>query len=352
MTSCRSKKRMKYWIEPFIIQETVHNCTNQSRLMKRSVCKLWWLLQNTVHVIILLFYYLPFNIASDISAMNLMITVNLLLTDLTIKTIINQSYPLMTSIQWSCVIVHVWFPPLSPSGQLSNALLVPFSLHRWNSEPNLAHCSLARSSSQPHSSSSTTSSPSSVSQPGNHPFLRANVAPPPSAPVPLRRSESVGRAPLLRHTNPRSSIIPQRDSDYELEPERSRKRAIDNQYMLLWPHWVTRLHHLQQTAVSCEANTLTHTHAYDHAHIIQAHFVAPPSFTWVYETLREHMITADSWTWACKSLSDECAAVCISHRNTHSHSLGLCWVCVYQRQILTTSTPSPSVHSECILGVL
>lgn len=95
-----------------------------------------------------------------------------------------------------------------------------------------------------------------------------------------------------------------------------------------------------------------HTHAYDHAHIIQAHFVAPPSFTWVYETLREHMITADSWTWACKSLSDECAAVCISHRNTHSHSLGLCWVCVYQRQILTTSTPSPSVHSECILGVL
>ncbi|XP_053182134.1 SH2B adapter protein 3 [Scomber japonicus] len=135
------------------------------------------------------------------------------------------------AVTLSSFVVAGSSPP--SQGQLSNALLVPFSLHRWNSEPNLAHCSLARSSSQPHSSSSTTSSPSSVSQPGNHPFLRANVAPPPSAPVPLRRSESVGRAPLLRHTNPRTSIIPQRDSDYELEPERSRKRAIDNQYMLL-----------------------------------------------------------------------------------------------------------------------
>uniref|UniRef100_A0A3Q3X5M4 SH2 domain-containing protein n=1 Tax=Mola mola TaxID=94237 RepID=A0A3Q3X5M4_MOLML len=36
--------------------------------------------------------------------------------------------------------------------------------------------------------------------------------------------------PLLRHP---TSHIPQRDSDYELEPERGRKRAIDNQYMLL-----------------------------------------------------------------------------------------------------------------------
>lgn len=171
---------------------------------------------------------------------------------------------------------------LSSSGQLANALLVPFSLHRWNSEPNLAHCSLARSSSQPHSSStsSTTSSPSSVSQPGNHPFPRANPAPPPSTHVPLRRSESVGRGPLLRHTNPHTSIIPQRDSDYELEPERSRKRAIDNQYMLLWPRWVAHLHHLQQTAVSCEANTLIHLHAYDHAYIILTYFLPHPASRW------------------------------------------------------------------------
>lgn len=123
------------------------------------------------------------------------------------------------------------------SGQLSGALLVPFSLHRWNSEPNLAHCSLSRCSSQPASSSTTssttTSGPSSVSQPGNHPFPRTNPVPPPSALAPLRRSESVGRRPLHRHTNLHTPIIPQRDSDYELEPQRNRKRAIDNQYMLL-----------------------------------------------------------------------------------------------------------------------
>ena len=124
--------------------------------------------------------------------------------------------------------------PSCSAGQLSAALLVPFSLHRWNSEPSLAHCSLARSSSQPRSSSSTSSSTtSSVSQPGNHPTPRGNPVPPPSAPVPLRRSESVGRGPLLRHPHTHTPIIPQRDSDYELEPERNRKRAIDNQYMLL-----------------------------------------------------------------------------------------------------------------------
>lgn len=134
------------------------------------------------------------------------------------------------------------------SGQLSGAVLVPFSLHRWSSEPSLAHCSLARSSSQPPSSCSTTSStssPSSASHPGNHPFIRTNPAPepPPSAPAPLRRSESVGRRPLLRHT-PHAPIIPQRDSDYELEPDRGRKRAIDNQYTMLWPTKVERRHHL------------------------------------------------------------------------------------------------------------
>lgn len=134
-----------------------------------------------------------------------------------------------------------YFSPPSP-GRLSGALLVPFSLHRWSSEPSLAHCSLACSSSQPPSSCSTsnttaspTSNPSTVSQLGNTPFMRTNPFPDPTAtaPPPLRRSESVGRRPLLRHPNPHTSIIPQRDSDYELEPDRGRKRAIDNQYMLL-----------------------------------------------------------------------------------------------------------------------
>lgn len=141
------------------------------------------------------------------------------------------------AVTLSSFVVAGSSPP--SQGQLSGALLVPFSLHRWSSEPSLAHCSLARSSSQPRSScstststTSTTSSPSSISQSGSRPFTRTNPAPDPpaSAPTPLRRSESVGRRPLLRHPNPH---IPQRDSDYELEPDRSRKRAIDNQYMLL-----------------------------------------------------------------------------------------------------------------------
>ncbi|XP_044053829.1 SH2B adapter protein 3 isoform X2 [Siniperca chuatsi] len=136
------------------------------------------------------------------------------------------------AVTLSSFVVAGSSPP--SQGQLSGTLLVPFSLHRWSSEPSLAHCSLARSSTQPPSScsTSTTSSPSSVSQPANRPFSRTNRVPdpPPSAPAPLRRSESVGRRPLLRHPNPH---IPQRDSDYELEPERGRKRAIDNQYMLL-----------------------------------------------------------------------------------------------------------------------
>ncbi|XP_078107166.1 SH2B adaptor protein 3 [Sander vitreus] len=138
------------------------------------------------------------------------------------------------AVTLSSFVVAGSSPP--SQGQLSGALLVPFSLHRWSSEPSLAHCSLARGVTQPRSScsssTSTTSSPSSVSQPGNRPVTRTNPVPdpPPSAPAPLRRSESVGRRPLLRHPNPH---IPQRDSDYELEPERGRKRAIDNQYMLL-----------------------------------------------------------------------------------------------------------------------
>lgn len=92
----------------------------------------------------------------------------------------------------------------------------------------MAHCSLARTSSQPPSSCSTSSSHSSVSQPGNQALTLTRPDPPPPVPAPLRRSESVGRRPLLRHSH-----IPQRDSDYELEPDRGRKRAVDNQYMLL-----------------------------------------------------------------------------------------------------------------------
>ncbi|XP_026177054.1 SH2B adapter protein 3 [Mastacembelus armatus] len=137
------------------------------------------------------------------------------------------------AVTLSSFVVAGSSPP--SQGQLSGALLVPFSLHRWSSEPSLAHCSLARSSSQPPSSTSSTSGPNSVSQAGNHPFTRTNPGPdpPPSAPAPLRRSESVGRRPHLRHPNQHTPFIPQRDSDYELEPERGRKRAIDNQYMLL-----------------------------------------------------------------------------------------------------------------------
>ncbi|XP_014883765.1 SH2B adapter protein 3 [Poecilia latipinna] len=121
-------------------------------------------------------------------------------------------------------------------GQLSGALLVPFSLHRWSSEPSLARCSLARSSSQPPAFSPTPTSTTSTSSPGSFSqFGRVvpTAEPAPSAPAHLRRSESVGRRPLLRSPNPHAPIIPQRDSDYELEPDRGRKRAIDNQYMLL-----------------------------------------------------------------------------------------------------------------------
>ncbi|XP_041642982.1 SH2B adapter protein 3 [Cheilinus undulatus] len=128
------------------------------------------------------------------------------------------------AVTLSSFVVAGSSPP--SQGQLSGTFLVPFSLHRWSSEPSLAHCSLARNSAP-----STTSSPSSASQPGSRPSTRPAPDPPPSVPAPLRRSESVGRRPLLRHhPNPH---LPQRDSDYELEPDRGRKRAIDNQYMLL-----------------------------------------------------------------------------------------------------------------------
>lgn len=211
---------------------------------------------------------------------------------------------------------------LPSSGQLSGALLVPFSLHRWSSEPSLAHCSLAGSSSQPPSScsTSTTSSPSSVFQTGNHPFTRTNPAPnpPPSVPAPLRRSESMGRRPLLRHPNPH---IPQRDSDYELEPERGRKRAIDNQYMLLWYCPVQHLHHLWQS--------------HDHAHVTQTYLITPPSSMWVCETLIERMKVI---TNRLMNISEQISVWWMRRtEHTHTHSLRVC---------LPVSDPH-NLHPEC-----
>ncbi|XP_077417534.1 SH2B adaptor protein 3 isoform X2 [Vanacampus margaritifer] len=136
------------------------------------------------------------------------------------------------AVTLSSFVVAGSSPPAQ--GQLSGALLVPFSLHRWNSEPNLAHCGASRCSQPPSSSSSSSSSSScaATGASGPQPPRRAAPAPPTSAASnPVRRSESAGRRPPLRHANP--PVIPQRDSDYELEPERGRKRAIDNQYMLL-----------------------------------------------------------------------------------------------------------------------
>ncbi|XP_029961095.1 SH2B adapter protein 3 [Salarias fasciatus] len=142
------------------------------------------------------------------------------------------------AVTLSSFVVSGSSPP--SQGQLSGALLVPFSLHRWSSEPSLAHCSLARSSSQPPSSAAAPAAAPAPSQSsGSHPSARTHHGPDPapSAPLPLRRSESMGRRPLLRqphpHPHPHTPIIPQRDSDYELEPDRGRKRAIDNQYMFL-----------------------------------------------------------------------------------------------------------------------
>ncbi|XP_052453676.1 SH2B adapter protein 3-like [Carassius gibelio] len=109
------------------------------------------------------------------------------------------------------------------SSALGSPLLVPFS--RWSSEPSLAHCS---PDSCPQSSPSTVQS-SALDALQHHMPLSFPDRP---VPVPLRRSESVGRRNLLRHPNPLPPLLANRDSDYELEPpNRGRKRAIDNQYM-------------------------------------------------------------------------------------------------------------------------
>ncbi|XP_028853124.1 SH2B adapter protein 3 [Denticeps clupeoides] len=127
------------------------------------------------------------------------------------------------------------------SGSCSAAVPVPFSLHRWSSEPSLALCATAcgprllPSSFNPTTTSTSTPSSSTISsthQPPPHPPALPERLP---APPPLRRSESVGRRPMLqRHPNPLPPLRHQRDSDYELEPpDRGRKRAIENQYMFL-----------------------------------------------------------------------------------------------------------------------
>ncbi|XP_051535761.1 SH2B adapter protein 3-like [Myxocyprinus asiaticus] len=110
------------------------------------------------------------------------------------------------------------------SSAFGSPVLVPFS--RWSSEPSLARCSL---DSYPLSGPSVAQScsPPSALVPALH-----RILPDRPVPVPLRRSESVGRRNLLRHPNPLPPLLPNRDSDYELEPpDRGRKRAIDNQYM-------------------------------------------------------------------------------------------------------------------------
>ncbi|XP_017211718.2 SH2B adapter protein 3 isoform X1 [Danio rerio] len=111
------------------------------------------------------------------------------------------------------------------SSAFGSPVLVPFS--RWSSEPSLAHCS---PDSCPHSSSSMAQSCSPPSSLAGLSHRTPSFLPDRHAP--LHRSESVGRRNLLRHPNPLPPLLPNRDSDYELEPpDRGRKRAIDNQYM-------------------------------------------------------------------------------------------------------------------------
>lgn len=122
-----------------------------------------------------------------------------------------------------CINCFLYCISLGQSSVIGSPVLVPFS--RWSSEPSLAHCI---PDSCPHSSSSMAQSSalSALSHRMPSSFTDRLI------PVPLRRSESVGRRNLLRHPNPLPPLLTNRDSDYELEPpDRGRKRAIDNQYM-------------------------------------------------------------------------------------------------------------------------
>ncbi|GCC24050.1 hypothetical protein chiPu_0002449 [Chiloscyllium punctatum] len=105
----------------------------------------------------------------------------------------------------------VAFPHQQGSHCPINASVLPFSVHRWNSEPSLAHLA---------PSSCNASEP--LSRPA--PEQVFHMVPPPEESLPaLRRSGSV--------------VVPirqQRDSDYEMESAaRGQSRAIDNQYMFL-----------------------------------------------------------------------------------------------------------------------
>ncbi|KAK9975254.1 hypothetical protein ABG768_023307 [Culter alburnus] len=132
----------------------------------------------------------------------------------------------------ACDVMLASYVRVNPThtGQSSahgSPVLVPFS--RWSSEPSLAHYS---PDSCPHSSPAMAQSCLPPSALAALPHRTPPSLPDRPVPVPLRRSESVGRRNLLRHPNPLPPLLPNRDSDYELEPlDRGRKRAIDNQYM-------------------------------------------------------------------------------------------------------------------------
>ncbi|KAJ8380312.1 hypothetical protein SKAU_G00010900 [Synaphobranchus kaupii] len=128
----------------------------------------------------------------------------------------------------SFVMAGTTSPGQSVTGSV---VLVPFSLDRWSSEPNLAHCS---SSDCPRLRAPTSLLPGTLPPPGQ--LFQRSFPPTPERPhlETLRQSESADHRPLHRHANPLPPPHPQRDSDYELEPpDRGRKRAIDNQYMSL-----------------------------------------------------------------------------------------------------------------------
>uniref|UniRef100_UPI00398EF64A SH2B adapter protein 3 isoform X2 n=1 Tax=Pristiophorus japonicus TaxID=55135 RepID=UPI00398EF64A len=94
----------------------------------------------------------------------------------------------------------------------TSASVLPFSVHRWNSEPSLAHMA----------PSNCNISETLLSRPAPEQVFHT-VPPPEESLAGLRRSGSV--------------VVPtrrQRDSDYEMgSAARGRSRAIDNQYMFL-----------------------------------------------------------------------------------------------------------------------
>ncbi|XP_067911053.1 SH2B adapter protein 3 isoform X2 [Heterodontus francisci] len=106
----------------------------------------------------------------------------------------------------------VAFPHQQGSHPPTNASVLPFSVHRWNSEPSLAHLG----------PSSYNISETLISRPAPEQVFHT-VPPPEESLAGLRRSGSV--------------VVPtrrQRDSDYEMESAaRGHSRAIDNQYMFL-----------------------------------------------------------------------------------------------------------------------